>query len=332
MKKRFILSLAALLVMSSVLCSCLSDTTPKTVYYNGANLIKTKSTEHIDQANNEKNLSFDFPAKAENESESSSSLNSESFVVPSLVTEEGNVPLAAAESTGNEIIDKNPEDNAVNIENSTSAFDETFDNPDDYIKRNPEDGALLLPKEHEELAAQSLFVGDSICRGFYAYGVAESESVFAAGSIGARNLLDSMVYYYGKEQDYLTVLKSKNPKYLFLSMGMNDLNMSESDEFCENYKKIINTSLENSEAEIYVCAITPIRVDFTPLERITEFNDKLKDTVTAYSQRVHFINFTAPLKDSGGQMLEQFDSGDGIHLAPEAYYIAMHEIYKRINE
>lgn len=327
MKKRFILSLAALLVTMSVLCSCFSDTSPKIVYYNGANLIQTKSTEAVAQTINAEKHPSDFSMPTEEKKENSSP-RLESLVVPPLDTEEESVPLAAAENVN----DENSNDNEINIDNPINISDETFDNPDDYIERNPADGALLLPKEHEELAAQSLFVGDSVCRGFYAYGVAESESVFAAGSIGARNLLDSTVYYCGKEQEYLTVLKSKNPEYLFLSMGMNDLNMSESDEFCENYKKIIDTSLENSEAEIYVCAITPIRVDFTPLERITEFNDKLKDTVAEYSQRVHFINFTAPLKDGGGQMLEQFDSGDGIHLAPEAYYIAMHEIYKKINE
>lgn len=337
MKKRFILSLTALLLMTSVLCSCISDIEPKTVYLSGAELInnqKAAPAPTAEKSNDEAVLALlgaDRGTRSETNSEPAAiQISDSSLHYPDDSAD--SVPLASAESA--EGIVEGADDKSGGAEEPVPVQTEieTYDDPEKYIKRNPSDGALLLPKEQEELAGESLFVGDSVCRGFYAYGVAESSSVYAAGSIGARNLLDETVYYYGKEQDYLTVLKSKAPRYIFLSMGMNDLNMSEADDYCENYKKIIDVSLENSseDTEIFVCAITPIRVDFCPLERIDEFNAMLKETVNSYTEKVHFIDFTPPLKDENGQMLEKFDSGDGIHLAPEAYFIAMHEIYKRV--
>lgn len=48
---------------------------------------------------------------------------------------------------------------------------------------------------------------------------------------------------------------------------------------------------------IYVCAISPILdLEFTKLEYINEFNDAISAFVAEnYSERVHFIDFTAPL-------------------------------------
>lgn len=329
MKKRFILCLAALFAMTSVLCSCIANIEPKTVYMNGGELINNQKASPPPTNGISDN---DIPLPLLDADIVTSAASSSA---PDFEDDPNSVPLSAAESAEpitDNVNSQQTEQTIVDAEPEQTEITETYDNPDDYIQRNPSDGALLLPKEQEELASRSLFVGDSVCRGFYAYGTAESSSVFAAGSIGARNLLEETVYYYGKEQDYLSVLKAKAPEYLFLSMGMNDLNMSEVDEYCENYRKIINLSLENSreDMEIYVFAITPIRVDFCPLERIDEFNAKLQETVNSYPEKVHFIDFTPPLEDENGQMLEQFDSGDGIHLAPEAYYIAMHEIYKRV--
>lgn len=83
---------------------------------------------------------------------------------------------------------------------------------------------------------------------------------------------------------------------------------------------------------IYVCAISPILdLEFTKLEYINEFNDAISAFVAEnYSERVHFIDFTAPLKTDKGLLDEQYNGGDGIHLTTKAYYIAIHEINKTV--
>lgn len=209
----------------------------------------------------------------------------------------------------------------------------TAENDDPIIIETPISTEPVLNEEEEMLGAQSLFVGDSICRGFAAYNVLNPKNVFAAGNIGARNLFDISVYQNGKEKEYIPVLTSLDPKYVFFWMGMNDLNMTESDEYCRNYKNIIDLTLQNSDAEIYVCAITPIHCRFTPRQRIIEFNTAIRRYIEEnYDARVNFIDFTDPLKDENGDLLDLYNSGDGIHLNKITYYIIMHQISDKVGK
>lgn len=209
-----------------------------------------------------------------------------------------------------------------------------FDDPDTYIKINPENGTYILPEDEEKLTEESLFVGDSICSGFWACGMVSGKNIYATGAVGARNLLEYEMYYRSKPAKFVPVLEKTQPKNVFLWMGMNDVNLTTAEEFCDNYKMIIELVLENTEAEIYVCAISPIlNLEFTKPGYIDEFNDAISAFVGEnYEQRVHFIDFTAPLKTDNGLLDEQYDGGDGIHLSTRAYYIAIHEINKMIKE
>lgn len=210
----------------------------------------------------------------------------------------------------------------------------TFDDPDSYIQINPANGTYILPEDEEKLTEESLFVGDSICSGFWACGMVSGKNVYATGAVGARNLLEYDMYYRSQPMKYVPVLKKTEPKNVFLWMGMNDVNLTTAEEFCENYKTIIDLTLENSNADVYVCAISPIlKLEFTKPEYIVEFNDAISSYIEAnYSERVRFIDFTAPLKTEDGLLDEQYNGGDGIHLTTRAYYIAIHEINKMIKE
>lgn len=117
-------------------------------------------------------------------------------------------------------------------------------------------------------------------------------------------------------------------------MGMNDVNMTSAEQYCENYKKIIDLTLENSDADVYVCAITPISdLKFTRLDYINEFNDAIKHYIMRnYEERVHFVSFADPLKTPDGLLNDEYNGGDGIHLGKKAYFIALHELNKQIKK
>lgn len=207
-----------------------------------------------------------------------------------------------------------------------------FDDPSSYLQYDASTDTYILPEEEEALGESSLFVGDSICSGFSAWEVLKSKNVFATGNVGARNLFSYGMYYQREPAELVPVLKKTEPRYVFFWMGMNDVNLTSAEEYCENYNNIILTTLENSEADVYVCAITPIsNLNFTRLAYINEFNDSIRHYIrTNYSERVHFVDFTEPLKTSDGTLNEKYNGGDGIHLGREAYYIALHEINKQI--
>ena len=83
-----------------------------------------------------------------------------------------------------------------------------------------------LTGEELSFVDYSLFVGDSICSGFSEYGIVPHEHVAAKGNLGSRSFFDYTFKYRGWEsRTYDQVLKSANPRYVFLSMGMNDVNM-----------------------------------------------------------------------------------------------------------
>ena len=62
-------------------------------------------------------------------------------------------------------------------------------------------------------------------------------------------------------------------------MGMNDVNMVYEDTYCENYRKIIQATLDGSKAEVFVAAITPVCSDFCANSVIDSFNDTIKQFI-----------------------------------------------------
>lgn len=193
-------------------------------------------------------------------------------------------------------------------------------------------GRLCLSDEQQKLADKSLFVGDSICRGFSAYTVTKSQSVYAVGDAGARNFFNKDYYYNGQKTLYKDLLSKVQPEYIFLWMGMNDVNMTSAAEYCKNYEKIISLSLSGSSAKICVCAVSPVNSGFTDNSLIDEFNLAIKQYISDnFSDRVCYIDFAYMLKDSSNSLSTGLDSGDGIHLAPECYYAAISEICSQLN-
>lgn len=209
-----------------------------------------------------------------------------------------------------------------------------YDDPESYLKYDPENDTYIPTDEEKRLGEESLFVGDSICSGFSAWGVLESKNVFAMGNVAAWSLLDYDMYYRNKPAKLVPVLKKAKPKRVFFWMGMNDVNMTSAEQYCENYKKIIDLTLENSDADVYVCAITPISdLKFTRLDYINEFNDAIKHYIMRnYEERVHFVSFADPLKTPDGLLNDEYNGGDGIHLGKKAYFIALHELNKQIKK
>lgn len=193
------------------------------------------------------------------------------------------------------------------------------------------EGKICLSEQESAFADKTLFVGDSICRGFAAYSVTKSRNVYASGSVAARNFFEKDFFYNGEATPFKDLLEEMKPEYVLLWMGMNDVNMTSAAEYCENYQKLINFTLENSSANVYICAITPINSDFTENSRIDAFNLAMKQYIpNNFGQRVGFIDFAYLLKNENNQLSGGLDSGDGIHLAPECYYIAMLEICRQL--
>lgn len=191
-----------------------------------------------------------------------------------------------------------------------------------------------LTGEELSFVDYSLFVGDSICSGFSEYGIVPHEHVAAKGNLGSRSFFDYTFKYRGWEsRTYDQVLKSANPRYVFLSMGMNDVNMVDEATYCENYRKVIEATLEGSRADVFVAAITPVCSKFCGNSVIDSFNNTMKKYLEEnFPERVHYFDFGRYLKNEKNELRECLHSGDGVHLGPYAYRIALWEMHRALTE
>lgn len=191
-----------------------------------------------------------------------------------------------------------------------------------------------LSEEELSFVDYSLFVGDSICSGFAEYGIIPREHVAAKGNLGSRSFFDYTFKFRGKEdQTYAQVLKTSKPRYVLLSMGMNDVNMVYEQTYCENYREVIQATLDGSDADVFVAAITPVCSKFCANSVIDSFNDYMRRYIEdEFPERVHFIDFAQYLKNDEGKLRTCLHSGDGVHLGPYCYYIALWEMHRALME
>ena len=191
-----------------------------------------------------------------------------------------------------------------------------------------------LSEEELKFVDYTLFVGDSICSGFAEYGIVPREHVAAKGNLGSRSFFDYTFKFRGKEdQTYEQVLKAGKPRYVLLSMGMNDVNMVYEETYCENYRGVIQATIDGSDADVFVAAITPVCSKFCANSVIDSFNDYMRRFIeTEFPERVHFVDFGQYLKNDEGKLRTCLHSGDGVHLAPYCYYIALWELHRALME
>lgn len=187
-------------------------------------------------------------------------------------------------------------------------------------------------QEYEEFWSKCVFVGDSICRGFEAYDIIPADRVLAKGNTATWNILD---YTFGKGEfsgNIIDCLKDLDPEYIVFSMGMNDVNMLDSQKFCENYAHLLALT-ENAlpDAKLIVCSVTPIMTDstFTSNSKIDARNATLKKYLDA-TEKWTFADISHGLKDSQNGLKEHYTGGDGIHLNGYAYKAILYQLAERV--
>lgn len=102
--------------------------------------------------------------------------------------------------------------------------------------------------DNDELVQLSdcAFVGDSICSGLFVYDVLPKDMVVATGNVGIRSLREYTFDIGGGTYTALEALKVIDPKYVIFSMGMNDINMTSEETYCQNYLSF----LADTQAEL----------------------------------------------------------------------------------
>ena len=131
----------------------------------------------------------------------------------------------------------------------------------------------------ESFLSDVTFVGDSICYGLEVYDYMPPDNVLAVGSVAARNIFDFTFDVGDVEYGIVDAVKKVNPKILIFSMGMNDINLTTPDQYCENYMNLLDqVHAAVPSAKLYVASITPISngIDFNNNTNIDNYNAAIK--------------------------------------------------------
>lgn len=179
-----------------------------------------------------------------------------------------------------------------------------------------------------------VIAGDSIATGFSLFGFVPSNHSISLGSLSMSN----MDWYYpqNKGVSFVDAAVATNTKLLYMSMGMNDVNMTTPEKYAAKYVSVINQILAKAPNTTIVAAgITPVTdgISFTNNAKIRSFNAALSNAVKGMnSDRVYYFDSYSVLADPGTLGLRQgYSSGDGIHLATGCYSQLLNALYNMLD-
>lgn len=179
--------------------------------------------------------------------------------------------------------------------------------------------------------------GDSIAFGFCSYGFIPYEHNLAQGSLAMRNYKEyGWFNVNGSQMRIMNAIYTVKPKLLYVSMGMNDVNITNAQTYANNYVNFIKEVRSRLPGCIIVAAnITPIASTsgFTDINRIINCNNAMIKAVTALGDP-NTILFDAYSVVSGGgkYMSSGYSAGDGIHLSRVVYPKLLNALAIRLDQ
>ena len=185
----------------------------------------------------------------------------------------------------------------------------------------------------EAFLSDVTFVGDSICYGLEVYDYMPPDNVLAVGSVAARNIFDFTFDVGDAEYGIVDAVKKVQPKTVIFSMGMNDINLTTPEQYCENYMELLDQiHAAVPSAKLYVASITPIsnNIDFNNNTNIDGFNAAVKQFLADSGKGYGYVDISSYLKDQWNGLSYMYSGGDGIHLQGHAYSAILYQICQQL--
>lgn len=195
---------------------------------------------------------------------------------------------------------------------------------------------------NRDLYQQKIMVaGDSVAYGFNAHNYISDDRNFAQGSVSMWNM-DAFTFDSGLSM--VDAVSAARPELLYISVGMNDVNMDGAEQYASRYTEVVRQISENCPDTVIVAAgITPTGAYsyFTSNSTIREFNSALKSAMESFGKgNILYFDAYSVLCDSSLDLRYECDGGDGIHLQAHSYdyllkalsnFLDEHKINERFN-
>lgn len=162
--------------------------------------------------------------------------------------------------------------------------------------------------------------GDSIAYGFNAYGFIPYEHNYAQESVSMWNL-NGFTFCGGC--GLVEAIGYNQPSLLYMSIGMNDVNMNSPEIYANQYASVISDIRSCSpDTVIVVAGISPVGAEsmYTTNDIIRSYNSALQSAVEGMkSDHVYYFDAYSVLCDEYLNLRYDCSGGDGIHLQTHCY-------------
>lgn len=188
----------------------------------------------------------------------------------------------------------------------------------------------------DEFKSELVVVGDSIAYGYASYERLPANHVFAQQGINLSSVRDEAFMSDYGDGYVLDIISSMQPKYLMLSMGINEIGNKRYEDFAKKYKELAEDFHRVSpDSIIYVAGLTPVSSeaenDLINNENINEHNKMLKKSFNG-KNNIYYVYIGNVLESGSGNLNEEYSGGDGIHLNSAAYDLLIEELLKFTNK
>lgn len=242
---------------------------------------------------------------------------------------ESGEPQQSAEESNSET---EPEQSSTDTDSSPT---------DNETETTAPSGDVILgetPDAGQEYIDKIVFLGDSTTYGLSYYGIVRPDQVWTGandegdGTNGTLSLYlntHNTKIYYPDESCALTIGEAaakKKPEYLVITLGLNGGvgDYFEEKQFKASYRKIIESVQANSpDTKIILQNIFPVapNIDSEKYPTITNSRINLANVWVldlAKEYGLKYLDSRAALTDADGNMKLEYQSGDGIHMTPDA--------------
>ena len=190
---------------------------------------------------------------------------------------------------------------------------------------------ILAPTEDagQEYIDKMVFLGDSTTYGLRYYDVLPNYQVWtpSSGTLSLFNVPIETIEYFApgttENPQNLSIADcaaTGKPEYLVITLGINGVAWLDETQFKQYYRDLIISIQDNSPDTKIICqSIYPVIDSLTPdgikNDRIDAANQWIQDLVQETG--VRYLNTQEVLKDSTGNLIVEYNSGDGIHFMPD---------------
>lgn len=209
----------------------------------------------------------------------------------------------------------------------------------------PETAATRLAETEDagiEYQDKFVFLGDSTTYGLKYYGVLSggnnTTQVWTpeSGTLTLSQQSFATIVYpeTGEQLTIVDAVTLKQPEYLMITLGVNGVSFMDEENFVREYTSLVQSIQEASPDTKIICnSIYPVAASYKYLSDIN--NDKITQAnvwieQVAEDTGTRFLNSFEAIVGEDGNLPEQYQNGDGIHLTGEGFNIILN--YLRTHE